>query len=75
MACYTPHFWWNVSTRVMGNGPYRHTWVNRTVAAYFAGSVHRANRDQIAQYTLIRYELYVQYTLARTCGVLGLTSG
>ena len=35
MAYYTPHVWWNVLTGVMGNGPYRHTWVNRTVAALF----------------------------------------
>ena len=33
LAYYTPHFWWNLSTGVMGNGPYRHTWDNLTIAA------------------------------------------
>ena len=33
LAYFTPHFWWNLSTGVMGTSPYRHTWDNRTVAA------------------------------------------
>ena len=33
LAGYIPHMWWKLSTGFMVTGTYRHTWVNRTVAA------------------------------------------